>query len=583
MSTDTETACGEIVGGGYDGKIIIRQKSNEVLELGSLLVGYKTTGNEHSKIFLQVFDLGYGCQVTQASIENVSGLRLEGIGAGMDFLEPNLRAYLLVHARTISHVTADGFHNPKILPEFMGEVRHVNEDDMKLLAKTPDNPLYIGQVRSGSKVLNVDVNLNGVNVLAHHVLIAATTGRGKSNLVKVMLWNLLDKDYCGILVLDAHNEHFGSYGTDPGDHRVVGLSSHLHAREYVKCYSSRRGQIGVYDLKINLRKVVPRHLKGVTGWTEVQEEQMFAAHQQYGSNWISEVIDDSEANGGGGGEDNGTTNSSNKKPRIKMKRATFDVLQRKINELFGVYFDYSENIVKYRNSVFTSYPVEEYDSITEIVNDLEEGKKAIIDTSVLEDKAELVIGSIIANEIFDRHKTAKEKGILGDVPVISIVVEEAARVLASDSIRGAKNIYSDIAREGRKFKVGLIAITQLASMIPRPILANMNTKIILGNELKSERNAIVESASQDLSTENKNIASLDTGEAIITSNFTKFAIPVKVPLFEDVVKCMEGKTFDQLVSRIKAIRKEDAKYFGGAITNKTVKRDKDHTKTGVIT
>ena len=64
----------------------------------------------------------------------------------------------------------------------------------------------------------------------------------------------------------------------------------------------------------------------------------------------------------------------------------------------------------------------------------------------------------------------------------------------------------------------------------------MNTKIILGNELSSERAAIIQSASQDISSDDQNIASLDKGEAIISSNFTKFAIPIKIPLFEDYIK-----------------------------------------------
>ena len=67
----------------------------------------------------------------------------------------------------------------------------------------------------------------------------------------------------------------------------------------------------------------------------------------------------------------------------------------------------------------------------------------------------------------------------------------------------------------------------------------MNTKIILGNELATERSSIIQSASQDLSTDDRNIASLDKGEAIISSNFTKFAVPMKIPLFEDIVKDMK--------------------------------------------
>jgi DNA helicase HerA-like ATPase len=68
----------------------------------------------------------------------------------------------------------------------------------------------------------------------------------------------------------------------------------------------------------------------------------------------------------------------------------------------------------------------------------------------------------------------------------------------------------------------------------------MNTKIILGLEMKPERQAVIESASQDLSDDDRSIASLDKGEAIVTSNFARFAIPVKIPLFEEFVK-RQGK------------------------------------------
>ena len=91
----------------------------------------------------------------------------------------------------------------------MGSVRHIKKEDLNFLIK-PNNPLYFGKVRTGSKTLNADVYLEGPDVLSHHILIPATTGRGKSNLIKVMLWDVLDKDFCGILVLDAHDEYFGT-------------------------------------------------------------------------------------------------------------------------------------------------------------------------------------------------------------------------------------------------------------------------------------------------------------------------------------------------------------------------------------
>ena len=180
-------------------------------------------------------------------------------------------------------------------------------------------------------------------------------------------------------------------------------------------------------------------------------------------------------------------------------------------------------------------------TVKDILDALESGKKVIIDTSTFTDETELLIGSMILNEVFSNYRRYKMEGELDKKPVISVIVEEAPRVLSQDVLKSSgNNIFSTIAREGRKFKVGLTAITQLTSIIPKTVLANMNTKIILGNELSSERSAIIDSASQDLSTDDQNIASLDKGEAIISSNFTKFAVPIQIPLFEDYIKKAEA-------------------------------------------
>ena len=167
-------------------------------------------------------------------------------------------------------------------------------------------------------------------------------------------------------------------------------------------------------------------------------------------------------------------------------------------------------------------------TLPDIVNALEEGKTVIINTSSFSGSIELLIGSMAASIALERHKTYSSQD-LKIHPVINIVLEEAPRVLGKDVLETGSNIFANIAREGRKFNVGLTAITQLPSLIPRQILANMNTKIILGTELKQERQALIESASQDLSNDERMIASLDKGEAIVTSNFLSFAMPISIP------------------------------------------------------
>ena len=102
----------------------------------------------------------------------------------------------------------------------------------------------------------------------------------------------------------------------------------------------------------------------------------------------------------------------------------------------------------------------------DIVRALEKCQTVVVDTSRLGEEAELLIGSIVASKLFYSYKKSKGKGQLDEKPPVGVVIEEAPRVLAEDKIEQGDNIYSRIAREGRKFKVGLIAITQTGERNP---------------------------------------------------------------------------------------------------------------------
>lgn len=496
----------EVVGSiisGKHGSILIRQKSGAQIELGDLLLVEEKDGS----LLLQVNDIAYGSQISGKHLEMISGMKLEGYAAELDFMDPTLRNYVLVQVKAVAKIRGNSIKIPKTLPSFMGGVRNVIDKDFAFLTK-PANPIFFGNIRSGSKVLNVPVHLNGLDVFTHHVLIPATTGRGKSNLVKVMLWDALDKDFYGMLVLDPHDEYYGRHGK--------GLKDHGASSKKLLYYSPRaiRGSI---TLVLNIQLIKPWHFRGIVEFTEAQHEAMMVAYNTHEEEWLSEI-----ARG---------TKLTNVDPR------TLSVLQRKMDALLGIYAE-DDGTIQSRTSVFsTSMGLS---TVKDVIQGLENGKKIIFDTSLFTDEVELLIGSTILHEVLSRYKNYKQEGTLDGRPAISIVVEEAPRVLSTEVLTAmGDNIYSDIAREGRKFKIGLIAITQLVSLIPKTVLANMNTKVILGNELASERGAIIDSASQDLSADDRNIASLDKGEAIISSNFTKFAIPIQAPLFEDFIKQFE--------------------------------------------
>lgn len=486
---------GQVISGRF-GEIIVRQKSDSELELGELLVADTTSG----KILLQVYDLLYGSQISQQNLELISGMNLEESN-NLEFMEPHLRNYKLAMLKNLISINKTKTGSSKNLPNFFSEVREVTKEDLSFLTK-PSDPLSIGTLRSGTKDLEFPLYLPGKQVFSHHILITGTTGKGKSVLMSNLIWNCIDKDYCAMLVLDPHDEYFGR--------NKVGMKDHPKGVVY---YTPKNVPPGQRSLKINLKALKPEHFSFMD-FSPPQTQAMNGYYKENRDKWIEAII-------------------LEKPLKVDFNEATLAVLKRRMMFLLDLDFDdnqlYCEGIFDIKAGETT---------IGDISSELEKGATVIIDTSNFSGQTELLIGSLVASEVLRRYKNYKVKGELDDKPVVSIVLEEAPRVLGKEVLEKGSNVFSNIAREGRKFKVGLTAITQLPSLIPRVILANMNTKIILGTEMNSERQAIIESASQDLSSDSRAIASLDKGEAIVSSNFARFALPIHIPFFDDVVKKM---------------------------------------------
>ena len=482
---------GQIIDGNFS-EIIVRQKHGKEIEIGDLFTAEINGGYA----ILQAFDLIYGSQMGQATREAVSGLHLEGHD-GLKFFEEGLTNYNLAKLKPLVCVFGGMEKMPKSMPSIFASIRPLEEKDVSFMKKYDDS-VKIGNLRSGSKKLTTELSVDGRKVMSHHVLIPATTGRGKSNLVKVMASSLIDKGFCSMLILDPHDEYYGR--------REKGLKDVSRNVEYY----SVKPPLGGIQLLINTRNIKPSHLDDLFGFSDAQCEAMWAFYYKHENMWIERMLlaleDDVEA--------------------MNIGIGTWNVLQRKFGVILGMRKS-GEKIQCF--GIFSDSGG--LNTVDDICRSLESGRSVIIDTSLLSSEIEVFISSMIAKEVFSRYKRYKIQGELDGKPVISIVLEEAVRFLNADAVQRG-NIFSVIAREGRKFSVSLLAVTQLPSLIPKEVLANINTKIILGMELGSERNAIIESAAQDLSRDDRNIASLDVGEAIVTSNFTKFAVPVSIPMFD---------------------------------------------------
>ncbi|MDP3989983.1 MAG: ATP-binding protein [archaeon] len=495
---------GQVVAGDF-GKIVMRVKSTEQIELGELVV----IDDGEEKFILQVYDLVYGSQISQQNLEMVSGMNLEQ--GEFQIMDESLRNYQLAFLKPVLTVSKTSKMCKK-LPSFFAKVREIRKEDLSFIT-LPENPLFLGNLRSGSRTMDFTISLPGKDVLSHHVLIPASTGKGKSNLMSCILWDITSKNYAGMLVLDPHDEYYGRIG--------LGLKDHPQKNK-VCYYTPHNPPVGAKTLKINITKLKPEHFQGAISLSDPQRQCLHSYYKKFKNNWVRFLLEEKRIEG------------------VNFHEDTISVVKRKLISLLDLDIDNGQML---SNGVFDMIAGE--NTITEMCSELEQGKMVIIDTSYFSGSLEIMIGSIVTTEIFQRYKYYKRTGQLDLKPVVSIVLEEAPRVLGKKVLENGSNIFDTIAREGRKFKVGLIAITQLPSEIPKNILANMNTKIILGIEMNSERQAVIESSPQDLSQDNRTIASLDKGEAFVTSTFTRFAVPIKVPLFKEFAK-KEEKTSYQM-------------------------------------
>jgi len=486
---------GQIVAGSFE-RILVRQKANANLELGDLVI----VRSVNAKIICQVYDLIYGSQLSQQHLELMSGMKLEQ-GSSLELFDPSLRAYNIACLKPLVTVKGEKISLSKELPPFFSEVEEVQLEDMSFLTR-PKNALKLGYLRSGSKQLPIEIFLDAPLALSHHIMIPAQTGKGKSNLTKSLLWNNLDNPIAGFLVIDPHDEYFGRSG--------LGLKDHSN-RSSISYYTVRNPPAGAKSLRINISRLHPRHFQGVFSWSDAQGEALALAYRNFGAKWIETLLLSQSIE--------------------HFQEGTLSVIKRRLMWLLDIEENEGRLVFNGAFDLETGLA-----TISSIIDELEDKKVVIVDTSTFNSATETLIGVLIATEILNRYQFHNAAGVLEQKPVISIILEEAARVLGKESLESGSNIFSTLAREGRKFKVGLIAITQLPSTIPRDILANMSTKIILGLEMGQERQAVIESAAQDLSKDDRTIASLDKGEALVTSTFTRFATPIYVPLFKDIIK-----------------------------------------------
>ena len=140
--------------------------------------------------------------------------------------------------------------------------------------------------------------------------------------------------------------------------------------------------------------------------------------------------------------------------------------------------------------------------------------------------SELAIG-VVLNLLFEAAvRSDPETGGVGRPRPVLVVLEEAHRYLGNEAAPIAREAANRIAREGRKYGVGPMLVTQRPSELPDTALAQCGTLVALRLTNSADQAKIAAALPDSVSGLAEVLPSLRTGEAVITGE--SVVIPSRV-------------------------------------------------------
>ena len=479
------------------------------LFLGELLAAEDP---ERARRFLfRVIQVTYGSDSADPGwAERTAGSYMSGDAAGTPYTlhDPEQRLYKVATCQPLGYIDAGGaFRKPKSLPAQFARVTAPTPEDFAFLRERMGD-LTIGQLRSGEDTIDLEVGIAGETITSH-VGVFATTGMGKSNLMKVLAGQILaSQGRYACLLFDPHGEYLEGGG---GLRR--GLRHHPWAADRLKVYATRTAGAGATALRLALSELTLGDLQTAYQWSHAQEDAIWRLVRFFGEEWIVTV-----------GEEMDVPALAE---QLSVATSTLQVIQRRAQRIL-------EMPCISRDTMQPSLSAR-------IVEELTEGYSVLVDTSGLSWMEEILVASVITRRLLETYAQLyqSERDRFEGLPPTLVALEEAQRVL-SRAQRSDENVFPRLAREGRKFKVGLCAVSQQPKLIDDELLSQFNTFFILGLADERDRNILRGSSKQDISDLGPEIQTLMAGEAIVTNLDAPFALPAKVALYEEYLKSVAG-------------------------------------------
>lgn len=432
---------------------------------------------------------------------------------GGEMVEYNIgRARILSWADTL--VNSGVVETPTYPPRPGAPVYKADADTLRhIFSKDVKGKVRIGVLVNHRDVpVSVDVNA----IVSRHLAILAITGAGKSNTVGVLVDRIVN-DLGGTIVLfDMHNE----YGWVAGEEGTHFVEPKIHPARLTLHELFRLLHL---DEKAHVQRRILRQAYRSAEKARYQKPNEFL-------DAIKEAL-----------EKHGEEKGSKKPARSEVLEKLDDFLE------------------EYSGKVITSTaPINLEEAIVP-------GKANIFKLGgVSEEVADVVVHHYLNWLLRERKEhvsSGREKGY--PVPVLA-VIEEAHILLPSDRGTMTKSIAGKIAREGRKFGVGLCLVSQRPKKLDEDALSQTNNKIIL-RLVEPGDQRYVQSASETLSDELLELLpSLNVGEAILLGMMTPVPAIVKIDKSErkigggDIIVHEEWRRYAE--SR-KKLNEEASKYL----------------------
>lgn len=421
-----------------------------------------------------------------------------------------------------------------------------------------NNSITIGNI-SLSERLSAKIDLN--KLVSRHCAILGSTGSGKSNAVGIVLKSIADKEFkrSRILVIDPHGEYNSVLKGHSNVYKIKSDSRNQQqellipfwALPFEELMSIFSGSLSDQNKDYFREKIIEAKLQSVEVNTLNIEKHLVTADAPIPFSmkqlWFN--LDDFERQ---------TFNERAKPETVTDKQVTGDANKLISNEYLpasaggGSPFlnNQAKAILNFLNSVRTKLSDSRYDFLFnpekytpdlkgKIEKDLSgllfdwlgsDKPVTILDLSGIPSEIMTTISGTLLKIIYDALFWGQNIGVGGKEQPLLIVLEEAHNYLKAGENSIASKSVQSISKEGRKYGVGLLLVTQRPSELDETVLSQCGTVIALRMNNSKDRGHIRSAIQDELQTMIDLLPSLRTGEAIISGESVE--IPSRIQFFK---------------------------------------------------